>query len=139
MLKEYRVRNNYIIDEMDLDAHDFKVRDVNVTQRDGEILVYNTCTKRVQSVKIPSKYHWNGSTVEIDFNLNEEQKRIEAEKRMKTDIAKASIAYIAHQNGWIENYDEEGINNWFSFLKKVANGEKTSLIIPSRPAFLKDF
>lgn len=139
MLIEYRIKDNYVIDEMDLATHDFKVRDVVMEQKNGEILVYNTSRKRIQSIFIPSGQYWNGNTLEVDFNFNEEQKRIEAEKKLKADIKRASIAYIAYKNGWIDDYNEEDINNWISYLKNKSKGIRTSLIIPARPTILKDF
>lgn len=139
MLKEYRIKDNYVIDELDLATHDFKVRDVLVEQKKDEILVYNKDRKRIQSIIIPSGHYWNGSTLEVDFNFNEEQKKIEAEKKLKADIRRASIAYVAFKNGWIDDYDEEGINKWIEYLTHKAKGVKTSLIIPARPKILKDF
>ena len=139
MLKEYRIKDNYVIDELDLASHDFKVRDVSIEQKNGEVLVYNKQRKRIESVIIPTGQFWNGNTLEVDFNFNEEQKKIEAEKKLKADIKRASIAYVAYQNGWIENYDKEGINNWIEYLRNKSKGIKTSLIIPARPTILKDF
>ncbi|MGL4404092.1 MAG: hypothetical protein ACRCTS_10295 [Fusobacteriaceae bacterium] len=139
MLIEYRVKNNYIIDEMDLSDHDFKVRDLKVAQKNHELLVYNITTKRVQAVSIPTNHYWNGNEVEVDLNFNEEQKKFEAQKKLKEDIKRASLACIAYTNGWITDYDKESIDNWINYLKNKAIGAKSSVIVPSRPQILKDF
>ncbi len=139
MLVEYLIKNNYVIDELDLDVPDFKVKDIPLKVAKGEILVYNIVTKRIQSVHIPTNHYWNGSTVVIDLNFNEEQKKIDAEKKLKEDIRRASIAYIAHKNGWVEDYNEVEIEEWINYLRLKSKGISTMKIIPARPRILKDF
>lgn len=139
MLKEYRVKNNYVIDELDLSDHDFKVKDLHIIQKNKEILVYNTLLKRVQAVDIPTNNYWTGERIQVDLNFYEEQKKFLIQKRLKEDIAKAALAHVAYKNGWIDDYCEEDINIWINYLKNKAIGSNKSIIIPARPRILKDF
>jgi hypothetical protein len=146
MLVEYMINKDYyVVDELDLGGYEFIVRDVYLSKKPTEQLVYNTATRRIQAVEIPDGFVWKGA------ELGKTEEQLEAERQAQlykyerqyfADLQKAVFARVAFESNWLDSteYNNEKVSEWLTYLKNKSKGVILhDGIPPIRPDILKRF